>query len=52
VYASPNIVREIKSRRVRLAEHVACTGEMRNAYNTLVGRPEGKISIERPRHRY
>jgi hypothetical protein len=35
LYASPNIIRVIKSRRMRWAGHVACTGEMRNAYKTV-----------------
>jgi hypothetical protein len=40
----------IKSRRMRLAENVAQTGEKRNAGRILVGKPEGKRQIERPRH--
>jgi hypothetical protein len=42
LYSSPNIVRVIKSRRLRWAGHVACTGEERCVYRVLVGRPEGK----------
>jgi hypothetical protein len=42
LYSSPNIFRMIKSRRVKLAGHVARTGEKRNAYRILVGKPEGK----------
>jgi len=42
LYASPNIIRVIKSRRMRWAGHVACMGEMRNAYSILVGKHEGK----------
>jgi hypothetical protein len=42
LYASPNIIRLIKSRRRRWAGHVACMGKMRNAYNILVGKPKGK----------
>ena len=42
VYSSPNIVRVIKSRRMRWAGHVAHTGEERGAYRVLVGKPEGK----------
>jgi hypothetical protein len=50
LYASLNIVRAIKSRRMRGAGHVARVGEMRNAYNILVGEPEGKGQLGRPRH--
>jgi len=42
LYASPNIIRVIKSRRMSWAGHVARIGEMRNAYKMLVGKPEGK----------
>jgi hypothetical protein len=42
LYASPNIVRMIKSRRMRWVGHVARAGKMRNAYKILVGIPEGK----------
>jgi hypothetical protein len=42
LYSSPNIVRVIKSRRMRWARHVARTGEGRCVYRVLVGRPEGK----------
>jgi hypothetical protein len=41
LYSSPNIIRMIKSRRMRWAGHVARTGEKRNAYRILVGKPEG-----------
>jgi hypothetical protein len=41
-YSSPNIVRVIKSRRMRWEGHVACMGEGRGVYRVLVGRPEGK----------
>jgi hypothetical protein len=44
--ALPNIIRAIKSRRMRLAVHVACMGELRSAYNILVGTPEGKRPLE------
>jgi hypothetical protein len=50
LYASP-IIRVIKSRRMRWAQHVACMGEMRNAYNILFGKPEGKRPLGRPRRR-
>ena len=42
LYPSPNIVRVIKSRRMRLAGHVAHMGEERGVYRVLVGKPEGK----------
>jgi hypothetical protein len=42
LYASPNIVRVIKSRRLRCVGHVACMGEGRSAYMVLVGRPKSK----------
>jgi hypothetical protein len=42
----------IKSKRMRWAGHVAHTGEKRNAYRVLVGKPEGKRSLGRPRHRW
>jgi hypothetical protein len=41
-YSSPNIIRMIKSRRMRWAGNVARKGEKRNAYKVLVGKPEGK----------
>jgi hypothetical protein len=52
LYASPDIIRVIKSRRMRGAGHVARVGGMRNAYKILVGKPEGKIPLGRPRHRW
>jgi hypothetical protein len=42
LYSLPSIIRIVKSRRVRLAGHVARMGEKRNAYRLLVGKPEGK----------
>jgi hypothetical protein len=42
VYSSPDIIRQIKSRRMRWAGHVACMGEGRKVYSVLVGKPEGK----------
>jgi hypothetical protein len=42
LYSSPNIVRKMKSRRMRWAEQVASMGEKRNAYRILVGEPEGR----------
>jgi hypothetical protein len=52
LYSSQNIVRVIKSRRMRGAGHVACMGEGRGVYMVLVGRPEGKRPLGRPRHRW
>jgi hypothetical protein len=52
LYSSPNIVRVIKSRRMRWAGHVARMGEGRGEYRVLVGRPEGKRPLGRPRHRW
>jgi hypothetical protein len=51
LYSSPNIIRVIKSRRMRWAGHVARMGEGRSAYRVLVGRPEGEILLRRPRRR-
>ena len=52
MYSSPNIVRVIKSRRMRWAGHVARMGEERVVYRVLVGKPEGKRSLWRPRRRW
>jgi hypothetical protein len=49
---SPSIIRMIKSRRLRWAGHVARMGEKRNAYMILVGKPEGKRPLGRPRRRW
>jgi hypothetical protein len=49
LYSSPNIVRVIRSRRMRWAGHVARMGEGRGVYRVLVGRPEGKSPLGRPR---
>jgi hypothetical protein len=49
LHSSPNIVRVIKSRRIRWAGHVARMGEQRGVYKVLVGRPEGKRPLGRPR---
>jgi hypothetical protein len=51
LYSSPDTIRQIKSRRMRWAGHVACMGEGRNVYRVLVGKPEGKRPLEKPRHR-
>ena len=47
----PNIVRVVKSRRKRWAGHMARMGEERGVYRVLVGKPEGKRPLGRPRHR-
>jgi len=52
LYSSPNIVRVIKSRRMRLAGHVARMGEEMAVYRVLVGKPEGKRPLGRPRRRW
>jgi hypothetical protein len=50
LYSSPNIVKVIKSRRMRWAGHVARMGEGRGVYRVLIGRPEGMRPLGRPRH--
>jgi hypothetical protein len=52
LYSSPSIVRVIKARRMRWAGNVARMGEMRGAYNILVGQPEGRRPLGRPRRRW
>jgi hypothetical protein len=52
LYSSPDIIRQIKSRRMRWAGHMARMGEGRNMYRVLVGKPEGKRLLERPRRRW
>jgi hypothetical protein len=52
LYSSPNIIRMINSRRMRWAGHVASMGERRNAYMILVGKPEGRRPLGRPRRRW
>ncbi|PNF21716.1 hypothetical protein B7P43_G10362, partial [Cryptotermes secundus] len=52
LYSSPSIIRMIKSRRTRWAGHIARMGETRNAYRILVGKPEGKRPLGRPRSRW
>jgi hypothetical protein len=49
-YSLPNIIRMIKSRRMRWVGHVAPMRETRNMYRLLVGKPEGKRPLGRPRH--
>jgi hypothetical protein len=50
--SSPNTVRVIKSRRMRWTGHVARVGEERGLYRVLVGKPEGKRPMGRPRRRW
>jgi hypothetical protein len=50
--SSPNIVRVIKSRRMRWAGHVALMAEGRGVYRVLVGKPEGKRRLGKPRRRW
>jgi hypothetical protein len=52
LYCSPSIIRIIKSRRMRWAGHIARTGEKRNPYRILVGKPEGKKPLGSPRRRW
>jgi hypothetical protein len=52
LYSSPNIVRVIKSSRMRWAGHVARMGEGRVVYRVLVGRPEGRRPLGRPRRKW
>jgi hypothetical protein len=52
LYSSPSIVRVIKARRIRWVGHVACMGEVRGAYIFLVGWPEGRRLLGRPRRRW
>ena len=52
LYSSPNIVRVIKSRRMRWAGHVARMCEERGVYRVLVGKPEGKRPLGRPSRRW
>jgi hypothetical protein len=52
LYSLPNIVRVIKSKKMRLAGYVARMGDRRGAYMVLVDRPEGKRSLGRPRSRW
>jgi hypothetical protein len=52
LYSSPSTIRVIKERRIRWAGHVARMGEVRGAYNILVGRPKGRRPLGRPRRRW
>jgi hypothetical protein len=51
LYSSPNIIRIIKSRRMKWAGHVTRMTEKMNAYRLLVGKQEGRRPLERPRRR-
>jgi hypothetical protein len=50
--SSPDIIRQIKSRRMRWAGHVARMGQGKNVYRVWVGKPKGKSPLERPRRRW
>ena len=52
LYSSPNIVREIESRRMRWEGYVARMGERRGVYRVLVGKTEGNRPLGRPRRRW
>jgi hypothetical protein len=52
LYLSPNIFTQMKSRRFRWAGHVACMRKDRKVYKVLVGNPERKSPLGRPRHRW
>jgi len=52
LYSSPNIVRAIKSRRMRWAGHVARMDEERGVYRVLLGKPEGRRPLGRPKRRW
>jgi hypothetical protein len=52
LYISPDIARQIKSRRMTWAGHVVRMGERRKMFKVLVGKPEGKTTLDRPRRRW
>jgi hypothetical protein len=52
LYSTPSIIRILKSTRMRWAVHVAGMGEKRNAHRLLVGKPEGRRPLGRPRRRW
>jgi len=52
LYSSPNNVLAIKLRRMRWAKHAARVGDRTGVYRVLVGKPEGKRPLGRPRHRW
>jgi hypothetical protein len=52
LYSSPDIIIQVKSRRMRWPGHVTCMGEERMVYKVLVGKSEGKRPLLRPRRRW
>jgi hypothetical protein len=52
LYSSPDIIRQIKSRRMRWAGHVERMDKERNVYRVLIGKPDGKRPVGRPRRRW
>jgi hypothetical protein len=52
LYSSPNVIRQIKSRRMRWAGHVAHMGEEKKVCEVLVRKPKGRRPLLRPRHRW
>jgi hypothetical protein len=52
LYSSPDIIRQVKSRQMRWAWHVARMGEEKKLYKALMERPEGKRPLGRPRRRW
>jgi hypothetical protein len=52
LYFSPSIVHVIKLRKIRWVRHAACVGKSTGVYRVLVGKPEGKRPLWRPRHRW
>jgi hypothetical protein len=52
LYSSPDIIGQVKSKRMRWTGHVACMGEERKVYKVLVGKPEGKRPLGRSRRRW
>jgi hypothetical protein len=52
LYSSPDIIRQVKPTRMRWAGHVARVGKGRNVHRVLVGKPEGKRPLEKPRRRW
>jgi hypothetical protein len=52
LYSTPDIIRQVKSMRMRCATHVARMGEERKVYKVLVGKPEGRRPLGRPRRKW
>jgi hypothetical protein len=52
LYSSPSIIRMMKSQRMRWAGHITRMREKRNAYKILVGKPEGKSPLGKPRRKW